>query len=430
MDEITRYCSIAATTVYSLILLRFYLNCFFKEQDSKIKILLGWVPFCLWQCCINADIFEMMMSPTERLFLTVITLFSVSFIVYQGGFWKKFILSAVYIALWMLLESIIWFFLGDGKATVYVLAVSVISKSLLFAIITGLHFYMKSRKQVSEIIAYGRTLLAIPLGSIGLCYVMVEIGLEADSEKAKIRICFMVGALILIFANISMYILYVKMMENRQASQNHLVYIQQMESFKQQHIEAAVAEIRDTKHDIKQRLRYLESLAAHDTGHFREALNKTVNEILPKGEIVGVTGCLPVDFMLLDAMKKSKERNIRLHPRLAIPPEVEIDDNDFSVLLGNALDNALEAVGPLTETLRDIYVDMEYIQGVLSIEIKNRYQGELQWLEYGKRLKSKKQEGIHGLGLKSINKIAVKYHGGMKISQKEDLFVLEIWMYA
>lgn len=430
MDEITRCCSIAGTTVCSLILLRFYLNCFFKEQDSKIKILLGWAPFYLWQCCINAGVFEMMMSPTERLFLTVITLLSVSVIAYQGGIWKKFILSAVYIALWMLLESIIWFYLGDGKAMLYILAVSVISKSLLFAIITGLHFYMKRREQASEIIAYGRALLAISLGSIGLYYILAEMGLEADSEKAKIRICFMAGALILIAANISMYMLYVKMVENQQASQNRLFYLQKMESFKQQHIELAVAEIRETRHNFKHRLRYLENLAAYDMEHFREAIGKTIDEILLKGEIVGTTGCQPVDFMLLDAMKRSVESKIRLHPRVNIPPEVEIDENDFSVLLGNALDNAMEAVESLAETLRDIYIEMEYNQGVLNIEIKNRYQGELQWLEYGKRLKSKKQKGIHGLGLKSIEKIAAKYHGEMKVFQQDGFFILKIWMCA
>jgi len=119
-----------------------------------------------------------------------------------------------------------------------------------------------------------------------------------------------------------------------------------------------------------------------------------------------------------------------LHTRLKIPPDIQIDERDLCVLLGNAVDNAMEAAEPLTENLRDIYVEMEYNLGILSIQIKNRYQGELQWLEYGKRLKSKKQEGIHGLGLPSMSKIATKYHGRMDISQNDGFYILNIWLYG
>jgi len=115
-----------------------------------------------------------------------------------------------------------------------------------------------------------------------------------------------------------------------------------------------------------------------------------------------------------------------LHTRLKIPLDIQIDERDLCVLLGNAIDNAMEAVEPLTENLRDIYVEMEYNLGILSIQIKNRYQGELQWLEYGKRLKSKKQE----VGLPSMSKIATKYHGRMDISQNDGFYILNIWLYG
>jgi len=268
----------------------------------------------------------------------------------------------------------------------------------------------------------------MPLGSIALCYILVEIGQEAGFEKTKIRICLIAGALLLIAVNLS--ILYAKIMENREAGKNSAFYIQQLESYKQQHIEEAIAEIRETRHDLKQTLLYLETLAAVDNERFQKALVKTTDETLAKGKIVGVTGCLPADAVLLKVMQVSQERNIRFSPCLKIPPELEIDDNDLCVLLGNALDNAIEAVEPLTESEREIHLDIDYRIGILNIKIRNRYQGELKWIEYGKRLKSKKQEGTHGLGLQSISKIVLKYHGGMNISQADGFFALAIWMYG
>lgn len=428
MNEITIFSCMICTTVLSLMLLKIYLNSFFDLESNKYKKMLGWLPFCMWQCIINLDIFIMMLPTTIRLLFSIGTLIMVVFIGYKGEFWKKFIVSAIYIALWMVLETLLWFIFGADRAETYVLAISVISKTLLLAIIIVIRFFMKNKAEKYAYTKYEKLLITMPLGSIVLCYILVEIGQVAGYEKIRIRVCLMAGALMLIAVNLSA--LYAKIMEKREVSQNIAFYIQQMELYKLQHIEEAITEIRETKHDIKQTITYLKNLAAKDNESFQKALTKVEEDMSAKGNIVGVSGCFPVDVILLKTMQTCQKGNIHFSTCIKIPQDLAVDDNDLCVLLGNALDNAIEAVEPLAESMREIYLDMEYKMGILDIKIKNRYQGKLEWIEYGKRLKSKKQEGIHGLGLQSMYKIVLKYHGKMNISQSNGFFSLHIWVYG
>jgi sensor histidine kinase regulating citrate/malate metabolism len=99
---------------------------------------------------------------------------------------------------------------------------------------------------------------------------------------------------------------------------------------------------------------------------------------------------------------------------------------DISALFGNALDNAIESVLKIEDPdKRLIHVSVVRQKNFLRIRIENCYEGELRF-ENGMPITSKKEQGIHGYGTKSIRRITERYNGSMTIATKGNWFELRI----
>lgn len=106
-----------------------------------------------------------------------------------------------------------------------------------------------------------------------------------------------------------------------------------------------------------------------------------------------------------------------------LPDGVPKDEMDLSIILGNSLENALEACRKVTGK-RSIDFKMRYSGGKLIISIENSYSGNLTE-ENGRPATEKKEEG-HGLGLKSIGRVVDKYGGYLNHTSDNGKFRLQI----
>lgn len=100
----------------------------------------------------------------------------------------------------------------------------------------------------------------------------------------------------------------------------------------------------------------------------------------------------------------------------------------LSVILGNAIDNAIEAAKETEE--RRVSVILQYTKGRLLIQISNPYSGELHLGTSGEYLTKKAEKENHGFGLKSIRDVVEKSGGVMNIEAKEGRFILTILLYG
>lgn len=105
---------------------------------------------------------------------------------------------------------------------------------------------------------------------------------------------------------------------------------------------------------------------------------------------------------------------------------MKIDISDAVAILGNLLDNAMDAVFK-TKT-RKICLDVGYRKGRILIYLENTYDGRVN-CKNGDIL-STKSGGGHGYGLKNIRKTLEKYNGCMDIEYTDTVFVVDILMYV
>ncbi len=102
-------------------------------------------------------------------------------------------------------------------------------------------------------------------------------------------------------------------------------------------------------------------------------------------------------------------------------------DGDVYSLFGNALDNAIEAVIRLQdETKRVISLKIHSVGDLVTINIKNFYQGEIRMNADGYPCTTKSNKDYHGYGIKSIRMVTEKYDGSLSIRTKGDIFNLNI----
>ncbi|MGN0151932.1 MAG: sensor histidine kinase [Wujia sp.] len=175
------------------------------------------------------------------------------------------------------------------------------------------------------------------------------------------------------------------------------------------------------KHDMKNILIPLLSYAEqNDTDKIISSITKQLS-ILDDADIVSHSGCLLIDSIINFKASVAREHNIRIIPDIHIEAPLKIDDNDVCVLIGNALDNAIEYLTAYPTLDRGISTFIHCNQTALTITIKNHVAQPIP-ISDNTYIASTKTETGHGYGLVSTAKITEKYNGQLILTCENNIF--------
>ena len=153
---------------------------------------------------------------------------------------------------------------------------------------------------------------------------------------------------------------------------------------------------------------------------------KMLDRDLSSVDTVLKTGNIMVDAILNSKLTLIQERHILVDATAIVPRNIAISGIDLSVLIGNLLDNAMEACMEIAEEQeRFIRIYIDIIKKQLYISITNSMVGK------GKRhgtLFLSKKEGQHGFGLIRIDEIVTKYHGYINRQTEQGVFATEVML--
>jgi sensor histidine kinase regulating citrate/malate metabolism len=138
------------------------------------------------------------------------------------------------------------------------------------------------------------------------------------------------------------------------------------------------------------------------------------------------SGNVMVDAILNSKLSLAKSRNIAINAKAIVPKNVSISEIDLCVIIGNLLDNAIEACMRISdEDGRFIRVYMDLKRDDLYISVTNSSGGAVKKQD-GRYVSGK--GGSHGFGLMRIDKIVDKYDGYIKRRDEEGAFTSEIML--
>lgn len=144
------------------------------------------------------------------------------------------------------------------------------------------------------------------------------------------------------------------------------------------------------------------------------------------------TGNITVDSIINYKLKDVSESDINLDLNVAVPPELNIEASDITIILGNLLDNALEALANVQDDKR-LGINVKIENGGVFIKVENTFDGNVKYAgKAGKegQITTIKSEDGHGYGLKNIQQCAKKYNGYVKISHEGKVFSVMVYLYA
>ena len=364
-------------SIFSTLVLKLYLDTFLNRVTG-IMSMVGWLPFFIWQFLTETGYFP----ENITLSFTFLTIVLVGLIEYIGPLWKRCVFPVVYLAIWMLLEGTVDFSVRylSGSVETEFLMISVISKILLFLLILGIRQFAKKMGIVKEPYGGGMVFMILPIIGMILYHTLYQLLQALYVNQAEIGVWMLLAAVALICLNLSFYPVYMQLVNDFHIKRNTHFYIKQMELFRQEKAmeEAAAMEIRELRHDMRQHLIFLgELLENGDLEVAQDTLTELIGETGKRGRLESRTGNKVVDSMINHVWKTAVELEIKFHADIAPLPELSIQDADLCVLLGNAFDNALEASKLVENGRKEIWIAIRYTKGLLFIQIKNTYAGEV-----------------------------------------------------
>jgi len=195
-------------------------------------------------------------------------------------------------------------------------------------------------------------------------------------------------------------------------------------------MQESVEAVKSAKHDIKMHLFALKEYMAENKAAMAY-LNSLVDDI-SESDAYSNTGNLAVDSVINFKLKNAIDDNIKLNIKTALHRTINVEAVDIVTILGNLLDNALDAVAKADEKRIDVAIS--YNKGVLIIQVDNTFDGIVNYLQCKgdtkRNIITRKNGDNHGYGLKNIAKSVEKYNGHMEISHDRNVFTVEIMLYT
>ena len=257
------------------------------------------------------------------------------------------------------------------------------------------------------------------------------LGFANNNGRTRINSTFTV--LILLGMNILIFYVYMKLADDLRLRRMAAVYEQQLELCErhQQERELSMLQLRDIKHNMKNNLI---SILAYAENKEYEKMTGFIEEIMGEGGMViasiSNSGNIVIDSLIGYWYVTAQNKKIIFKTDICIPMIMPFKGADLSLILGNLLENAVEAAEKVEEN-KYINVKMKFDKNNLLLFVDNSYKGKLLKTR-DNRLKSTKSDAEnHGVGLASVYRAVAKYHGSVVIEDSEPgKFKIRIVLYS
>ena len=180
------------------------------------------------------------------------------------------------------------------------------------------------------------------------------------------------------------------------------------------------------RHDFRQHILYInELLEQGQTDKLKDYLSPIVETANRTHRVICENQAVDVIANHYDEIASSK--NIAISWSIDLNEKLPIDEADMCAVMGNLVENAIQAVEQLEGDNRLVNVRIGLLTPkTLVISIYNAYKGRLILDKNGLPITEKKN---HGIGLRSVRNIVERYGGSMEIETHNQLFNVSILMY-
>ena len=185
-------------------------------------------------------------------------------------------------------------------------------------------------------------------------------------------------------------------------------------------------EMRGYKHDFHHHLQTLKGqLEAGEVDRALAYIEQLDNQLMNVDTLLK-TGNVSLDAILSAKIAQAKAENIAVTVKANVPDQLTISDLELSIIVGNLLDNAIEACRTVTgERFIRIFISMKgtmlYFSMLNAAGAKKKKTGSLF---------ATHKDGVHGFGLRRAEAILEEHGGWVKYNSEDGAFTSEFLVPA
>lgn len=412
-----------------LLIMQKCMTAFLGPGKRSYKGVIGWSIYYIFLVLTNN---VLQVPPLALITGNMLMVFLISTLTSRKTIRKRCVFAVLICAVWMLVEILCAMLLtvfGAQNATLLE-AGNVISKLCMLLISFLISHYKKVKNSPEISFRYFIVIMLVPASSI---YIMHNIFIIAAVYDEFSKFSVITGFLLLL-VNYVVFEIYDWMSRDAMVREQNRLYGQQLElcSRQAEERESLYLEIRRLRHDMKNYLSGL--LGAVQKGETKEA------ELLIQGMLhdgignrtseVSRSGNIVVDSLVNHKYALAVKDGIKFEANVFIPASLPFQSGHLAVILGNLLENALEACREVPEGQRYISLEISYVKELLQICIRNSYHGIPRKDKSGRYITTKKDTLHHGIGLSSVEQAVSCYHGELAAEETGTEFRVSVVMYA
>lgn len=190
-------------------------------------------------------------------------------------------------------------------------------------------------------------------------------------------------------------------------------------------VENMYRQTRGWRHDLKT---HIQTMKAHLALKEYDELDAYLNELdedLSKVDKIVKTGNVMMDALLNSKLSLAVSKGIQVEAKAMVPRELPVSEVDLGIIIGNMMDNAMEACLKITEEeKRFLRVYIDILKGQLYIYVMNSVEGQPK--KTGLLYLTTKNSRDHGFGLQRMDRVVEKYHGYLDRQSEEGVFATEV----
>lgn len=270
---------------------------------------------------------------------------------------------------------------------------------------------------------YWLVIILTPILSVIIIYNMYQILMQGESAYA-LNAVFTIMCMMII--NVLIYVIY-----ERQMKFHEREILLTLQSKQYEHLRESENRLNEEIHNLKNRLigvlDYLSSSKEDDVTKAKTQLADFLGEISEITFTRVWCGINEINSILNYKSTKASETEVQLDAMIEVSPEHRTDYHRIALIIGNALDNAIEACWEVKDRSKIVKLRLCEQMGNLYLHVENPYHGIIR-CHNGIPVSTR---GIgHGFGFKTIQRIVQEQGDYMSVDLSENIFKLKIIFYS
>lgn len=183
--------------------------------------------------------------------------------------------------------------------------------------------------------------------------------------------------------------------------------------------------MRGWRHDYHNHMQSVKAYLAMNNLAEARAYLDALEQDLEDINLLFNTGNINADAVLNAKISLAVKKGIKVDYKAVVPKTLAVSDIDLCIVIGNLIDNAVEACEKVAPEHQFIRLYIGILQKQLYLSVSNATCETVR--KFDEQYISSKR-GNHGHGLKRINKIVDKYGGFINRKNEPGVFVTEIML--